>query len=280
MAAAPTVGDQIEPLSSSMKYINNSCSWTGDNCYDINGWRDFTITNQTCNYAGEYKPTGAPFNGLATCIWLGYDPQDPTSTYRGLSARITGTVADHVGGTGIMVTEGVVNVVIDNYKLTNINELNLGGDEGCGIALNPLNTNPNSRGTDLHIGRGTITANTPNSCLAWIENAVGDSIDGLTGTAANGIMVDAGSLDTVSNTQVTATGTTDHTYAYAAGPGGGAHEAGAVFRNNHGRLTAPNWGAGHGYGFISMSPANTGIDVDGSNSVTATGAGFVPRAGF
>jgi hypothetical protein len=178
------------------------------------------------------------------------------------------------------VTEGVVNVVVDNYRLTNINELNHPGDLGCGISLNPLNTNPNSRGTDLHIGRGSITGSTPNSCLAWIENAIGDTINGLTGTAAKGITIDAGGSDSVTNTQVTATGAADGTFAYAVGPGGGMHESGVIFRNNRGQLTAPNFGAGHGYGFINMSPANSGIDVDGSNNVTATGAGFVPRAGF
>jgi hypothetical protein len=160
--------------------------------------------------------------------------------------------------------------------------------EGKGFASQTpflLNTNPNSRGSDLHIGRGTITASTPNSCLAWIENSTGNTINGLTGTASNGITIDAGGGDSVTNTQVTATGTADGTFAYAVGAGGGEHEIGVIFRGNRGQLTAPGWGpspggSGHGYGFINMSPANSGIDVDGSNSVGANGAGFVPRAGF
>ncbi len=282
MNAAPKVGDQIEPLSTSLRYIGNSCEYTGDNCYDINGWHDIENTNTVCRYAGLYQPTGAPFGGLATCIWMGYDPHDANGSYRGIGARITGTDADHVGGTGIMVTEGVGSVTVDNYRLNNINELNKVGSIGCGIALNPLNTHPNSRGADLHIGRGSVTASTPNACMAWLENSVRAIITGMTGTATNGIMVDAGEADVVQDNMVTATGTADGTYAYAIGPGGGLHQNGALFRNNRGRLTASSWGNGHGYGFVNQSDANSGIDMDGSNSVTAPAAApgrFIPRAG-
>jgi hypothetical protein len=283
MAGSPNVGSSIEPLLTSATYSGNSCTWTGDNCYDINGWHDITNTNTTCRYAGEYKPTGAPFNGLATCIWLGYDPQEPAGTYRGQLAHITGTDADHVGGVGIMVTEGVGHVFVDNYKLLDINENNKGGSEGCGISLNPLNTNPNSRGGDLHIGRGTVTGSTPNACLAWIENSDNDSIDGLTGSATNGIVIDAGATDTVQNTVVTATGTAAGTAAFIIGAGGGNHENGVVFRNNRGTLTASSFGGGQGAGFRNDSPANSSISVDGSNSVSAPNAppsAFLPRAGF
>eukprot|EP01051_Picozoa_sp_SAG22_P005240 SAG22_NODE_304_length_12712_cov_10.515421_7_plen_63_part_00 len=54
-------------------------------------------------------------------------------------------------------------------------------------------------------------------------------------------------------------------------------------RNNTGRLTAEVWGEngqGTGYGFLSMSSDNTGIDVDATNNVTGHGGRFVERGGF
>jgi hypothetical protein len=57
---------------------------------------------------------------------------------------------------------------------------------------------------------------------------------------------------------------------------------GGFVRNNSGRLTASNWdgGKGYGYGFLSMSTQNSGIDVDESNQVTSAGEGFVLRGGI
>ena len=123
-----------------------------------------------------YQPPGLPsFGGLATCIWLGYDPQNPVATFRGIGARILGTKADvhshsaqfvhfccHctvirkeacltekvVGKTGIMVTEGVSDVLIEGYELHHINargptpdgsgQLFHPCDTCCGIALNRM----------------------------------------------------------------------------------------------------------------------------------------------
>ncbi len=282
MGGSPKVGDQIQPLSTIMRFAGNSCSDTGDNCYDINGWHDVVNAGAVCRRAGLYRPTGAPFGGLATCIWLGYDPVDEVSTFRGLTARITGTDADQVGGAGIMVTEGVADVVIENYRINNYNQNHRAGASGCAIALNPFNKNPNSRGADMHIGRGTVATNVPGSCMAWIENSLNNSIIGMRGTAPNGIAVNAGGSDLVQDNDVTATGTVPGTYAFLVGAGGGQHEQGVRFRGNRGVLSASDWPGGSAYGFWSQSDANTGIDVDGSNQVSAPNArqGFVPRAGI
>eukprot|EP01051_Picozoa_sp_SAG22_P005241 SAG22_NODE_304_length_12712_cov_10.515421_8_plen_604_part_00 len=149
MAAAPVAGALAQPLSTSLRFLNNELNETGDNAHDINGWHDIHIENVTCYNAGMYRPGGiASFGGLATCIWLGYDPQNPYATFRGIGARISGTRADVVGKTAIMVTEGVSDVFVDNYELHNINARTPNPvpdssghafhpcDTCCGIALN------------------------------------------------------------------------------------------------------------------------------------------------
>ena len=57
-----------------------------------------------------------------------------------------------------------------------------------------------------------------------------DTVEGMRGSAAFGIVVDAGGQDRVSGCNVTATGTGNGTAAYLVGAGGGLHEHGAVFR--------------------------------------------------
>jgi|EP01046_Picozoa_sp_COSAG06_P031546 hypothetical protein len=146
MAAPPSVGALAQPLSTSLRYLDNTIEQCGDNGHDINGWHDIWIVNATCRGAGMYQPTGVSFGGLATCIWLGYDPQNALATFRGIGARIIGTRADVVGKTGIMVTEGVSDVVVEGYELHHINARgpvpdSLGRrfhpcDTCCGIALN------------------------------------------------------------------------------------------------------------------------------------------------
>ncbi len=93
-----------------------------------------------------------------------------------------------------------------------------------------LNINPHSGGGDLHIGSGAITSTTPNSCLVWVENSHNDTVTGVRGSAAYGVVVDAGGLDRVSECNVTATGKGNGTAAYLVGAGGGLHEHGATFR--------------------------------------------------
>jgi hypothetical protein len=281
MLAVPSAGDSVEPLSTALRYSGNVCENSGDNCHDINGWHDIRMVGEVCRAAGMFEPTGRPFGGLATCVWLGYDPQDTASSFRGIGARILGTTVDVVGGTGIMVTEGVSEVIVDGYTLRGVNAKNMAGDAGCGIAMNPFNINPHSRGADTFVGSGVVTGSTPNSCLAWIENSSNDTIVGLTGTAAFGIVTDAGGADRVRDCDVTATGARNATAAYLVGAGGGLHEHGVVFANCTGRLTAGGWGdGGHGYGFLSLSPLNSGIAVGGGSRVTGSGAGFIERAGF
>ncbi len=50
------------------------------------------------------------------------------------------------------------------------------------------------------------------------------------GSAAYGIVVDAGGMDLVSGCNVTATGVGNGTAAFLVGAGGGLHEHGAIFR--------------------------------------------------
>ena len=99
-----------------------------------------------------------------------------------------------------------------------------------------LNVNPHCGGTRLHVGPGVVTSTAGNSCLAWLENDNNDTGEGMRGSAAFGIVVDAGGQDRVSGCNVTATGTGNGTAAYLVGAGGGLHEHGAVFRCVHDRL--------------------------------------------
>ena len=94
----------------------------GDNGHDINGWHDIEILKVTCRQVGMWLAgTNKSFGGLGTCIWLGYDPQNPTATFRGIGARIIGAKADVVAKTAVMVTEGVSDVLVADYELHGIN---------------------------------------------------------------------------------------------------------------------------------------------------------------
>ena len=146
MAAAPAVGALAQPLSTSLRYADNVVEWSkphdhrwylgcslprvpemilrtgGDNGHDINGWHDIEILNVTCRHVGMWLAgTNASFGGLGTCIWLGYDPQNPTATFRGIGARVIGAKADVVAKTAVMVTEGVSDVLVADYELHGIN---------------------------------------------------------------------------------------------------------------------------------------------------------------
>ena len=228
MQVAPTVGCQMQLLQTGTVYDGNTVYQTGDNGWDINGWRDISVTGNNLNACGQYVPSGSPhFAGLGFGFWFGYDAQGAYNKMECNNLSIVGNLVTNSYGSGVGVMSTANNVKVADNTIINANRegtvSSYGGIEVCRLSF-------------FQSARHSITGNMIVSNSGYgITNSFtnGGHIEGNTIICPTGINVGSYTNCDIGNNNINATSTSTSAFGILITDNGTTnHCSGIVARGN------------------------------------------------